>query len=168
MSRQSPKLCDHQSVGVNIWNRQDAVALLRRARHPEGMMAPPSGHIDKHGSPVQAAVTEVREELGIRIPIKALRPTIIQGRMVKNNRCPRIGGDHHKWWVYEANEFEGVLRPSPVETQGAGWYTRKQLQELANRTRAFLAGKIPPAEWAANPGLEPVWIGFFVELDYIK
>jgi len=61
-------LCDNKSVGVIVQNDGGDILLLHRARFPFGM-APPAGHIDDHGSPEQAAVTEVFEEVGLTLPI---------------------------------------------------------------------------------------------------
>ena len=160
------KNCDNMSVGVIIQNSEGKIALLKRARFPVGI-APPAGHVDDHGSPKQAALDEVREELGLIIAPDNLRPTGIQERKV-NNQCRRPGGDHHVWWVYEANEFSGELVPDPEETKGADWYDATQLQSLADRTKAFRAGSVPADEWGANPGLEEIWLDFLVELGYVS
>jgi len=166
MSEILPEYCDNKSVGVIIENEDGAIALLQRARFPVGI-APPAGHIDAHGSPEEAAVAEVGEELGIVVAIEGLRKTIIEGRRI-DNLCRRVGGDHHEWWVFEANEPKSELKPSPDETKSAGWHDRTRLQELAKRTRAFRAGRIPEAEWEADPGLEELWLDFFVELGYVE
>ncbi len=159
------KNCDNMSVGVIISNHEGELALLKRARFPVGI-APPAGHVDEHGTPEQAALEEVQEELGLIIAAFGLRKTIIQGRRV-NNQCRRLGGDHHTWWIYEANDYTGELRPSPDETKGASWHDQSQLQQLADRTKQFRAGVLGAEEWEANPGLEEVWLDFFVELGYI-
>lgn len=161
-----PKYCDNKSVGVIIKNNIGSFALLKRARFPVGI-APPAGHVDDHGSFEQAAVDEVNEELGLTVAIDDLKKTIIDKRVV-NNKCRRIGGDHHEWVVYEAEVFKGDIVPDPDETKGADWYTPAQVQELANRTRAFRAGEIDQSDWEENPGLEEIWLDFFVDLKYVK
>ncbi|MGH7196730.1 MAG: NUDIX hydrolase [Candidatus Saccharimonadales bacterium] len=158
--------CDNKSVGVIVENEYSDVALLKRARFPVGM-AFPSGHIDNHGSPEQTAVDEAREELGLVLAISGLRQTVIQGRHV-NNPCRRPGGGHHEWWVFETSEFEGELQPSADEAKSAGWYSRAELQDLADRTRAFQADQIPQTDWEASPGLEEVWLDFLTELRYVE
>jgi 8-oxo-dGTP pyrophosphatase MutT (NUDIX family) len=159
------KQCDNTSVGVIIKDNKGRVALLKRARFPVGI-APPAGHIDTHGTPEQAAIAEVAEELGLYITAGNLQKTIIQKRRV-SNQCRRVGGDHHNWWVYEANKFEGRLNPDPDETKGAAWYDPAQLQELANRTTSFQAGHIGQSAWEASPGLEEIWLSFLTELGYV-
>jgi 8-oxo-dGTP pyrophosphatase MutT (NUDIX family) len=159
------KICDNKSVGVII-ERDGKIALLKRAKFPIAI-APPAGHIDDHGSPEQAAIDEVNEELGLVIASVDLKPTAIANRRVEN-RCRREGGDHHFWWVFQADKTLGELKPSEDETQGAGWYTREELQELASRAKSLLAADAPQEDWQQNPGLEPVWLDFLSELGYVK
>lgn len=166
MTEKLPKYCDNKSVGVIIRNDEGEVALLKRARFPVGI-APPAGHVDGHGSFEQAAVDEVSEEVGLAVTIEGLRRTIIDERTV-DNKCRRVGGDHHEWVVYETNEYEGEISPDPDETKGAAWYDMAAIQALANRTKAFQAGEVEQSEWEKSPGLEEVWLDFFTELGYVK
>ncbi|HUD05784.1 MAG TPA: NUDIX domain-containing protein [Candidatus Saccharimonadales bacterium] len=159
------KECDHLSVGVII-EKDEKIALLRRANFPIAI-SPPAGHVDGHGSLEQTAVDEVFEELGLIVPVEGLINTDIVNRRVEN-KCQRIGGDHHSWTVYRATDFGGNLNPSPDETRGAGWYDKKQYEILANRTRQMREGILTPEEWRQNPGLEEVWLGFLSELGYIN
>jgi 8-oxo-dGTP pyrophosphatase MutT (NUDIX family) len=160
------KHCDNKSVGVIIKNADGSFAFLERKLFPVGI-APPAGHVDDHGSFEQAAIDEVNEELGLVITRGNLRTTAINKRRI-NNPCRRIGGDHHVWSIYEVDQYKGELRPSPYETKGAGWYSARQLQELADRTKAFKAGKVTQSEWEADPGFEEVWLDFLTELGYAK
>lgn len=158
--------CDNRSVGVVLTNDTGEYALLTRGRFPIGI-APPAGHVDGHGSPEQAAVDEVYEELGIALSIEGLKRTVIIGRRV-GNVCRRTGGGHHVWDVYEATVAQSAeLRPAPDETKGAAWCSRAAVQALSQRTAAYQAGEISAADWAARPGLEEVWVGFLRELGHI-
>jgi 8-oxo-dGTP pyrophosphatase MutT (NUDIX family) len=159
----SDKTCDHASVGVVIRDPQGRFALLKRAKYPIGI-APAAGHIDDHGSPEQAARDEVYEELGLST--NELQNTAIQDRRV-DNKCRRIGGNYHQWYVYNVTVEDTALRPSKDETKGAAWFDKGELQTLADRTAAYHAGKIAESEWEANPGLEEVWVPFMRELGYI-
>lgn len=161
----SEKRCDNRSVGVIVTNERDEIALLKRARFPIGI-APPAGHIDKHGSPEQAAVDEVYEEVGIQLSIDGLRRTTVWDRCVANV-CRRQGGDHHVWRVYESHVEDVRMSPDPHETKGAAWYSLDAVNALAVRTRAYRAGLILPNDWAENPGLEEVWVDYMAELGYI-
>ena len=159
------RYCDNKSVGVILKNRKRELALLKRARFPIGI-APAAGHIDNHGSPEQAAIDELSEELGITLSISALHRTIIDKRRVANE-CRRIGGDYHFWTIYEAETDITDLAPDPDETNGAFWYKKAALQSIADRTREYQEGNVDQLEWADNPGLEPVWVDFLKELGYI-
>ena len=156
------KPCDNTSVGVIIRDRSGCFALLKRAKFPIGI-APPAGHIDNHGSPEQAALKEVSEELGLKL--SDLTKTAIYGRLVDAS-CSRPGGDHHIWYVYTALTDTTLLKADPKETKGADWYTLEQLRRLAERTRAYYAGRVSETDWAAKPGLEEVWLPFMEELGY--
>jgi 8-oxo-dGTP pyrophosphatase MutT (NUDIX family) len=160
------KRCDFTSSAVVVTDAHGRFALLKRARFPIGI-APASGHIDQHGSPGQAAVAELVEELGLVVELSALRPTRVQAQLV-NNPCRRIGGDHHVWWVFEVTGVEAELRPSKDETRGASWYIQDELERLAQRTRDYQAGVVSPDEWEAEPGLEVVWLDLFVQLGYLR
>lgn len=160
------KECDNRSVGVIINNSDGEIVLLKRARFPVGY-APPAGHVDDHGSAEQAAVDEVEEEVGLHISLGGLVATVIQERTVQNT-CRRPGGDHHVWDVFMTEEFDGELTPNFDEAKTADWYDEAQLQELAQRTRAYQAGEIDEAEWEKNPGLEEIWLDFLTELDYVE
>lgn len=166
MEIKSPNVCDHTSVGVILEDKQGRVLLLKRAKFPVGM-APPAGHIDDHGSPEQAAVDEVGEEVGLAVAIGSLARTAIQQRRTDFS-CSRIGGDHHDWWIYKATDYSGELSPSEDETKGADWYSPNDLQALADRTREFQAGNVADADYQASPGFDEVWLGFMVELGYVK
>ena len=158
-------ICDNKSVGVIIEDEAGNLLLLRRGRYPVGI-APVAGHVDSHGSPVQAALDEVQEELGLNIQPEDLRATKIQSRRVENV-CRRVGGTHHDWWVFKAHKFSGELHPDEEETLGARWYSPEELRKLAAKARALENGSLGDEEFAADPGLEKVWLDFLVELGYL-
>lgn len=154
------KECDHKSVGVLVW--RDGVSgreimLIERKKFPPGL-ALSAGHEDAHGSPEKAARAELQEETGL---IAEQMKLIWHGR--KENPCRR-GSTWHDWYVYEALEFSGDLKPSPDETKQAGWYSEEQLNALAQRTKDYLVGGVPENEWQQSPGLEPVWYELLQEL----
>jgi 8-oxo-dGTP pyrophosphatase MutT (NUDIX family) len=157
--------CDATSVGAVITDETGKLALLRRRRFPVGI-APPAGHVDDHGTPEQAAIAEVGEEIGIALAIDSLKLTAISNRRIAN-RCRRIGGEYHDWNVYQATVSQVLLQPDLEETGGAGWYDSAAVQALADRTRAYQAGVINEADWTDNPGLEAVWVDFLGELGFI-
>lgn len=157
--------CDNTSVGVVITSTKGEIVLLKRAFFPVGI-APAAGHIDDHGSAVQAAIDEVYEELGLIVQAEDLKSVIVDRRV--ENRCKRPGGDHHIWSVYQTSNFSGSLKPSEDETKGAHWYTTEEVQQLADRTKAYQAGNLTEEEWCTEPGLEEIWLNFFQELNLVE
>lgn len=160
------KECDNSSVGVIVRDEAGDYALLERRKYPVGI-APAAGHIDDHGSPEQAAIDEVHEELGIVLAFEGLKNTIITARRVEN-QCRRPKGDHHIWTVYEAIVTRQELHPDKDETKGGRWYAPEEVQALAERTKSYLHGEITEKDWQQNPGLEPVWLDHLTELGHIE
>lgn len=152
--------CDHTSVGLLVW-RSGKLLLIERRRPPYGY-APPAGHVDDHGSFEDAAREELREEVGLK---SAELRVVAEGR--KDNKCRRPGGDWHYWKIYEAG-VSGDVKASPDETKSTRWADRRALEQMADRTRQYLAGSVNQAEWERSPGLEPVWDGWLKELRIIS
>lgn len=154
-AEQSPKVCDHTSVGVLIEDGQGRLLMFERATPPAGI-APPAGHGDDHGDPKQAARTEVAKEVGLTV----VSLTQVSGGW-QPNRCRRQTEEGrtagHHWTIYRA-EVTGGLRPSPRETRNARWLTRAQIQDLVDRTAAAARGEVPADAFAQAPGIEPVWV----------
>lgn len=162
------KQCDHRSVGVIISNQIDAMALIKRAFFPVGI-APPAGHVDNHGSRLQAAINEVAEEVGLELDQARLVELICERRV--DNACKRPEGSYHIWSVYsyKLDTAETTqLKADPTETKGAFWADKDGLKQLAERTRAYRAGEIDEDKWQTNPGLEEIWLDFLVELGYVE
>jgi 8-oxo-dGTP pyrophosphatase MutT (NUDIX family) len=132
------KTCDNTSVGVLI--QQDSRFLMfERQTFPPGI-APPTGHVDDHGSPAQAAIDEVHEEVGLTVTALS---RLWSGWLP--NRCRRLGGDGHAWTMYRA-DTTGDLHLGEQEAANAAWYPAGELQQLAKDT-----------VHADGLGLEPVW-----------
>ncbi len=155
--------CDNKSVGVLITDDQVRYLLIQRVRPPVGI-APVAGHIDQFGAADVAAIAEVAEEVGLTVT--DLTP--LTGRW-RSNICRRQHGPWgpgHDWSIYHA-EVTGTVTTDPAETTNPVWYTRQQLQQLAERTAAYAAGALPTDEWTAAPGIEPVWVDFLAELGIV-
>lgn len=151
--------CDNKSVGV-IVRKEDKILLIERKKFPHGF-ACPAGHVDDHGSFEDAARDELREEVGLTIVgLKLLTETR------KENKCRREGGDWHYWKVYEA-QTSGDLERSESETKQADWFDMNNIRKLAEKTNAYLKGKVAQEDWDRSPGIEPVWLDFFEELKII-
>lgn len=84
----------------------------------------------------------------------------------KENHCSRPEGDWHYWKLYQIRA-EGEIRRSLDETKKAGWYSKDEIQELAQKTLAYKNGGITETEWTKNPGLEPVMHEWFSTLKII-
>tara|TARA_B100001989_G_C24449627_1_gene418239 strand:- start:302 stop:772 length:471 start_codon:yes stop_codon:yes gene_type:complete len=145
------KVCDNYSVGVVIADDNGRLLLIERKKFPFGF-ALPAGHIDDFSSPEACAIGEVKEEVGLTLTEVEL---IHEKRY--ENKCRRLGGDYHHWYVFKAG-FEGEVVPSADETKQVVWADPSTLRSLADRTSEYLAGNIEESEWKKNPGLEPVWV----------
>jgi ADP-ribose pyrophosphatase YjhB (NUDIX family) len=144
-----PKYCDHTSVGILVYNEKNELLLIERGTFPFGM-APVAGHIDQHASYEEAAIAEVREEVGLEIDSLRL---VAEGR--RENPCRRVNGYWHYWKVYEA-WARGVVQLSPREARRAEWCDSKRLAEL---------GLIScDAREGSREILEGVWVGRLSEL----
>ena len=153
------KICDHTSVGMLVWQK-NKLLLIERKKPPFGF-APPAGHVDGDVSFEKAARRELKEEVGLGI--KDIR---LLAEKRKNNKCRRIGGDWHYWKFYEV-ETSGEINTSKDEVVKFGWYSKKQIIELAKRTTDFLANKISDDEWRRKPGLEVDFAQWLQELNII-
>ncbi|UFS89540.1 NUDIX hydrolase [Bradyrhizobium daqingense] len=151
------KLCDHTSVGILV-RKGSSILLIERAQPPFGF-APPAGHVDDHGSYEQAAIAELAEEVGLT----ALHLSFLHEERL-HNRCRRPNGTWHLWKIYEAI-VEGEVRLSRREARRALWASPVQLRELAARSERYQRGLIGEREWNAKPGLEPIWVYLFGQLE---
>jgi ADP-ribose pyrophosphatase YjhB (NUDIX family) len=160
-----PKDCDNASVGVLIV-RDGRLLMFDRNTEPVGC-APVAGHVfDAHTSYDDAARAEVAEELGLTVETLELTP--VGGW--RGNRCRRLPGPNgvgHQWRVYLAT-VSGDLKPSPRETRNARWLDPAHLQQLARWTVMHARGEISADEFAADPGIEPVWCRFLMDLGFIR
>ncbi|MEU8040847.1 NUDIX hydrolase [Streptosporangium sp. NPDC049078] len=150
--------CDNKSVGVLIGNSAGQWLMFDRATFPPGV-AGAAGHVDGHSGVIDAARAEVAEELGLTVA----RLSLVCAEW-RRNRCRRIPGPlgvGHWWSVYRA-EVSGELAPSARETRNVRWVAADELQVLTDRTAAYAAGRVSAVEFAAEPGIEPVWVAWLV------
>lgn len=154
------KLCDHQSVGVIVTDADERLLLLNRAKPPAGK-APIAGHVDEHGTPRNAAEAEAFEEAGLALT--SLVPAA-EGQLPNVCRRPASHTKHdgHFWTIFEAMVDSPQVTFSADETHGGGWYTSRQVQELADQTIAAIKNGY------GLIGLEPVWVHWLGELGYIR
>ncbi len=164
------KICDHTSVGVIIREIDGRILAIKRRNYLQAV-ALPAGHLD--GDSFEAGLLrEVEEEVGISVDKHNL---VFEGWL--DNPCKRTDGTHHQWKVYGATRWHGQMRAGS-DAKEAFWISKPELQEYASRTEYFMKkygigfGEVArltcaifgnPAdpqvdpEWAASPGLEPVW-----------
>jgi len=152
-------VCDNTSTGVIIEDPDGRYLVFDRNTFPPGT-APAAGHVDDHGGFGQAARAEVAEELGLTVT--AMKQVAGGWRDNRCRRRPGPLGPGHKWAVYLATA-SGILRPSPRETRNARWLARHELQALADRTASYARGRLTDAEFAAAPGIEPVWVQWLAD-----
>jgi len=118
------KVCDHTSVAMFVW-KDGKLLLIERAKPPYGL-AVPAGHVDGDHSFEDAAIRELREEVGL----EALKLELIgEGR--KENPCRRVGGTWHYWKLYKI-ETKGELKRSLVETKRTLWAGPSDIRTLEN------------------------------------
>lgn len=174
------KSCDNTSVGIII-ESDGSFAMIFRKNYPRDW-AMIAGHVDKHGSPRDAATDETEEEGGLKL----IRSAKVFEEDI-DNPCKREGGSHHLWRVYRAYDWTGVLRPSS-DAKLAEWKTKAELDRLARRTEYFMkkfsipyeeVGRLTIAihgpchepkedpQWIENPGLEAVWYYILKHLSII-
>ncbi len=151
--------CDHKSVGILVW-KNDKLLLIERKKPPFGY-APPAGHVDIDNSFEDAAIRELREEVGIEAENLKL---LAEGR--KDNPCRRQDGTWHYWKIYAVGSKSRIKR-SEEETKQAGFLTKQKLWLLAKKTERYLNGDIGKADWKKTPGLEPVWYDWLKQLKII-
>ena len=140
-----------------IVKKGDEILLIERARFPFGF-AIPAGHVDDDATYEDAARRELKEEVGLDAEELML---VKEGK--KENVCRREDGTWHYWKIYEVI-VSGKIERSVDETKQAGWYTREQIKELAERTERYNRKEIADEEWQDEPGLESVMYEWFKEL----
>ncbi len=147
--------CNHTSVGM-IVRKGDDILLIERQKFPFGF-ACPAGHVDEGESFKEAAVRELREEVGLETSALEL---VFEGDI--NNPCRRKDGTRHHWQVFDVSST-GELQRSTGETRSFLWASSEKLEQLRKRTEDYLHGNVSEQEWKENPGLEPVWLQFLIK-----
>lgn len=155
------KVCDNASVGVIITNAAGDYLMFDRNTFPPGV-APVAGHIDTHGTARQAAEAEVREEVGLTVV--SLMEITAGWRTNRCRRQPGPRGVGHQWTVFHA-VVTGALDPSQRETRNVRWISRADVLALCSRTSRYAQGELSDAEFAARPGIEPVWVRWLLSPD---
>jgi len=152
--------CCGETVGVLIFDATGRLLMFARQQPPPGV-APVAGHVGEHGGFEAGARAEVAEEVGlVVVRLEEL------ARGWRSTWCRR-GSGGHSWRIYRA-EVTGTLQLAGAEAANAAWYSPAQVQVLADRTVAHARGDVTAVEFAADAGLEPVWVSWLAELGRIN
>jgi ADP-ribose pyrophosphatase YjhB (NUDIX family) len=126
-------------AGAIVFNARDEILLVRR---PEGGWLFPTGWADIGLAPAQVAAKEVREETGLLVtPLRVVG--IYDSAKWRGDLNP-----HFYSIVFYCRLDGGELRPHPVETRGAGFFTRNALPEPLYRVGTNWVAQA----WAAHRG----------------
>jgi hypothetical protein len=153
------QLCSLRSVGLVI-EREGLVLLAAPGSFPAGY-APLGAHCD--GVTMREAALGLCERIGLQSPVL---DAAAEGW--RADGCGRPSPDEragHQWVVYRAGG-----KGEPFDSRGElrlRWWTRKQLQELGDRTVAYARGTLGDGAWRIHPGLSPVWVGWLAHLRLI-
>src|SRR5699024_1310120 len=159
----STKICCTTSVGVLILSEDRRKLLMIERNTPPAGIAPVAGHaLDEHPSYQAAAEADVAEEIGLTVV--DLTESAVGG--FHPGRCRRTGSSGHVWELSETT-LTGQINASTREVAAVGWSDLDQIQYLAERTADHAAGLLDAAEFAARPGLEPVWCQWMWELGHV-
>ncbi len=113
----------HRAVHVLVFNAAGNVFLQKRSMskdtHPGVWDSSASGHLDCGEGYDTCAVREVREELGVTLPVAPRR-------LFKINACDETGQEFV--WIYRA-DFEGPFQLHPEEISDGQWFTAKQVSD---------------------------------------
>ncbi|MBB4929202.1 ADP-ribose pyrophosphatase YjhB (NUDIX family) [Lipingzhangella halophila] len=149
-----PSRCCGTSVGVIVTDDQGRMLMIERGWYPLGI-APVAGHVtDAHDDPAAALAAEVAEETGLVVTHHEM---VWEGWLPNLCASPPAPIPGHHWSLATAT-VTGTLAPDPIETKGAAWYSEEEIHALAVRTISYARGQITDEGFAAEPGLEPVWL----------
>ena len=120
----------HPSVSVWIRNSRGEFLISRRApapgRHAVGMWETTGGAVIAGEDMLEAALREVREELGI-----TLNPE--DGEVYKSYTYPHTNGDGAAYitvWVFRRDAALEDVVLQPQETSGAMWADRERIRRM--------------------------------------
>ncbi|MFI6513325.1 Pycsar system effector family protein [Streptosporangium sp. NPDC050855] len=152
--------CDNRRVGILLDAGAGRWLMLHSANGITGL----TGHVDSYPNPEQAARALVADALDLTLTGLELVATTWRG-----DHCERLAGsdspDGHNWHLYRARvdlEALGI-----AQLQAVHCYTAEQLKERASRTALYASLQLSDAEFAADPGIAPVWVEWLITADVI-
>ncbi|GAA3096389.1 Pycsar system effector family protein [Streptosporangium carneum] len=145
--------CEHRSVGVIVQDAAGQYLMFEQATAPG--IAPPAGHLAPYGEPEQAARALVAEQTGLIVG--HLTPVTAGWRPGRYDRCTGVDRSGHYWHLFQTT-LTGEVAPSVRAAGRPRWLMAHQVQALAYRTVDHAHGLITDEQFAACPGLAPVWV----------
>ena len=120
------KICPDGSVGI-IFKKDKKYLMFRRLKKPEGW-AGVAGHLDGD-APLDAAIKESKEEIGIDIQFKKL--DFLFQKKIFPNSCWRGDYNSHEWIVYEYELVAGENPRinEPEKHANIGFFTAEEIKE---------------------------------------
>lgn len=109
------------AASVAIVRRGDLLLVQRNRPPSEGLWTLPGGRLEPGETPEEAAIREVREELGLTL--YALRPLIVL----------RHGA--HQLQTFATQAFDGEVEPDPAEIRDWRWVRPIQIGRLPTTPR---------------------------------
>src|SRR5690625_2499268 len=166
-------ICDGKSAAVLIYDEAGRLLAHTRATAPAGIALGPAGHVDDvhpGATHTDAAVCETQEEFGLTVIPDGLH--LVLHRWLPNGcgaDMPALPNGAHWGMVYRARARSGHPFAGPLVVpglhwaasdvvHGLHWCTPAQLQHLADRTIAYVRGRLAEEDWQSCPGMEPVWV----------
>lgn len=123
----------HREVAIVIINENGQLLLQRRSsnkKHHPGRWAITAGHVDSREKPYDAAVRELKEELGIVADLKFQNKLLLA-----DNKEKRF------FWTYKAEVRDGVLlKPNEEEIMDIVWIHYGELEEFSQKNDYNLNG----------------------------
>ena len=136
-------------VGIGVLILRDGHVLLgkRHNAHGAGDWAPPGGHLEFGETPQDAAVREVREEVGLKVTSARLIGVSNTIFTAENKHYVTL------FFVAECASGEPALL-EPHKCEGWGWYDLSRLpQPLFPPLRTFLAQGVDLPSLCSKPNL---------------
>lgn len=127
---------------IGIFQENGAFLLIQRAESVSlpGTWCFPGGHIERHETPRRAVIREMREELGVEVEPRE-RLGAVQGR-------PDV-----LLAIWGVRRLSGPWRLDPREVSDMGWFTLREIRQLANGLPSNLkvAEMLEKANWHQAP-----------------
>lgn len=113
----------HESCGVFLTNTKGEILLFKRVKYPY-LLTIPAGHLEIRETPIDCAVRETFEEVGVTIS----NPKLIFSGDIEDDSC--LGGaDIHHWNAYMSLIKKDTDVKLDEEGNEWGWYNISDLND---------------------------------------